>query len=144
MKKPLVPIIGWTLILLIVVLGCARTDYGAFRDPAMSTQDMQVELERLHRINLTVGTDEFDPSDYPIMVGVDPRNGKMLSEKFICWDDCPAVGMVFLMYQNVSSEDACTRSVVGTPLWSPEPIPGQYWGCRPVVTWLDQPGSVPN
>ena len=144
MKKPSVLIFGLALVLLIVVVGCTRTDYGAFHDPVMSTDDIQAELERLHQINLTVGTDEFDPSDYPIVVGVDPRNGKMLTEKFICWDECPAVGMVFLMYQGVATEEACAQSVVGTPLWSPEPIPGQYWGCRPIVNWLDRRGTVPD
>ena len=38
-----------------------------------------------------------------ISVGVDFRNGKMLVDKVICWDSCPDVGMVFLLYQNVES-----------------------------------------
>ena len=50
-----------------------------------------------------VANGNFDPSGYSISVGVDFRNGKMLVDKFICWDSCPDVGMVFLLYQNVES-----------------------------------------
>ncbi len=100
---------------------------------------MQAELERLHAINLTVANGNFDPGVYSISVGVDFRNGKMLVDKFICWDSCPDVGMVFLLYQNVESSEACNGSVVGTPLFSPEPILGEYWGCRPIMDWLNRP-----
>ena len=63
----------------------------------------------------------------------------MVVDKFICWDSCPDVGMVFLLYQNVESSEACNGSVVGTPLFSPEPILGKYWGCRPIMDWLNRP-----
>jgi len=46
--------------------------------------------------------------------------------------------MVFLLYQNVESSEVCNGSVVGTPLFSPEPILGEYWGCRP-ISWLNRP-----
>ena len=65
-------------------------------------------------------------------------------EKFICWDSCPYVGMVFLMYQNVESAKACSEAVVGTPMFAPESIGGDYWGCRPVVDWLDRPDRYPG
>jgi len=117
---------------------------GTFSEPVMSTALMQAELERLHRINLTVGSGDFDPSVYPVSVGVDARNGKMLVEKFICWDDCPDVGMVFLLYESVDTEEACRDAVVGSPLVSPEPIPGDYWGCRPVIDWLKRPEKFPG
>lgn len=110
----------------------------------MSTDDMQAEMERLHALNLTVSSGNFDTTPYPMMVGVDSRNGKMLVEKFICWDTCPEVGMVFLLYYDVESAEACVEAVVGTPLISPPPIPGEYWGCRPVVDWLDQPTGNPD
>jgi len=80
-----------------------------------------------------------DPGIYLISVDVDFRNGKMLADKFICWDSCPDVGMVVLLYQNVESSEACNGSVVGTPLFSPEPILGEYWGCRPIKDWLNRP-----
>ena len=86
-----------------------------------------------------VANGNFDPSGYSISVGVDFRNGKMLVDKFICWDSCPDVGMVFLLYQNVESSEACNGSVVGTPLSSPELILAEYWGCRPIMDWLNRP-----
>ena len=110
----------------------------------MTIGAMQAELERLHEINLTVGGGDFDPSRYPVSVGVDPRNGKMLVEKFICWDACPDVGMVFLLYAGVDTEEACMDALVGSPLISPDPIPGQYWGCRPIVDWLNLPERFPG
>ena len=73
----------------------------------MSTGDMQAEMERLHALNLTVSSGNFDTTAYPRMIGVDSRNGKMLVEKFVCWDICPDVGMVFLLYHNVESAQAC-------------------------------------
>ena len=86
-----------------------------------------------------VANGNFDPSGYSISVGVDFRNGKMLVDKFICWDSCPDVGMVFLLYQNVESSEACNGSVAGTPLCSREPILGEYWGGRPSMDWLNRP-----
>jgi hypothetical protein len=128
---------------LFLLLGCTTPDFRTFSDPVMSTEAMQVELELLHEINLTVKNGDFDHSAYPMSVGVDPRNGKMLVEKFICWDACPDVGMVFLLYGSVETEEDCVAAVVGSPLISPEPIPGQYWGCRPIIDWLNLPERTP-
>ncbi len=144
MKRPFLPLLVVATALLIILLACSKPDFRTFSDPVMSTADMQAEMERLHVLNLTVSDGNFDTSPYPMMVGVDSRNGKMLVEKFICWDICPDVGMVFLLYYNVESEQACIESVVGRPLISPPPIPGDYWGCRPIVDWLDQPLKNPN
>ena len=47
--------------------------------------------------------------------------------------------MVFLLYQNVESSEVCNGWVVGTPLFSPEHILGEYWGCRPIMDWLNRP-----
>jgi len=140
--KPLLPVIGVVSVLLLI--GCTQPDFRTFSDPVMTTAAMEVELARLHEMNLTVSDGGFDVSRYPISVGVDPRNGKMPVEKFICWDSCPDVGMVFLLYQGVETPQACTQAVVGTPLYSPDPIPGQYWGCRPVVDWLHLPERSPG
>ena len=137
-------LLGTALVLLFVLFGCTRPDFNALNDPVMTTEKLQAEMERLHLINLTVGTDEFDPSDYPVYVGIDIRNGTMLIEKFLCWDDCPNVGMVFLIYENVNSVQDCAKFVLGLPLISPEPIPGQYWGCRPVVDWLEPAEKSPG
>lgn len=144
LKKPLLPLFGAALVLLIVALGCTTPDFRAFTNPVMTTKLMQAEMERLHQINQNVANGDFDPSDYPVSVGIDVRNGKMLVEKFICWDACPNVGMVFLLYRGVETEAACADALVGLPLISPDPIPGQYWGCRPVVDWLDTPGMFPD
>jgi len=129
---------GIAVALLALIFGYSSPDFRTFSGPVMTTEGMEKELARLHEINLTVSKGGFDPSAYPISVGVDARNGKMLIEKFICWDDCPNVGMVFLLYQNVGTVEACHEAVVGTPLISPDPIPGQFWGCRPVVDWLNR------
>ena len=142
MKKLLFLIFGGALLLMLV--GCTRPDFRTFSNPMMTTDDIQAEMERLHRINLTVSKGGFDTSPYPVSVGVDLRNGRMLVEKFICWDTCPEVGMVFLLYQGVRTEEECVAAVVGSPLISPEPIPGDFWGCRPIVDWLDLPELTPN
>ena len=120
-------------------MACTQPDFRTLSDPVMSTDAMQAELERLHAINLIVANGNFDPGVYLISVGVDFRNGKMLVDKVICWDSCPDVGMVFLLYQNVESSEACNGSVVGTPLFSPELILAEYWGCRPIMDWLNRP-----
>ncbi|MBC8282123.1 MAG: hypothetical protein H8E48_15190 [Chloroflexi bacterium] len=128
---------------MLIVLGCSSPDFRTFSDPVMDTDSLQAELERLHEINLSVGDDAFDPNVYPISVGVDVRNGQMLVEKFICWDACPDVGMVFLMYANVGTEADCLQVIGGSSLISPEPMPGVFWGCRPVVDWLNKPPKHP-
>ena len=66
------------------------------------------------------------------------RNGKTLVEKFICWDGCPELGNVYLFYQGVDTEEACLDAA-GSPLISPVPIPGAYWGCEPIVDGLSVP-----
>ena len=38
--------------------------------------------------------------------------------------------MVILMYRNVDKEEACVDAEAGLPVISPDPIPGEYWGCR--------------
>lgn len=128
----------------MILIGCTKPDFRTFSNPMMNTAAIQAEMERLHAINLTVADGKFDPNVYPISVGVDLRNGRMLIAKFICWDICPDVGMVFLLYQNVGTVEDCAKAVVGTPLISPPPIPGDYWGCRPVVDWLDLPEKFPS
>lgn len=142
-RRPPFLIFGGVVAFLFLLLGCTTPDFRIFSDPAMSTEVMQVELELLHEINLAVKDGDFDHSAYPMSVGVDPRNGKMLVEKFICWDACPDVGMVFLLYGSVETEEACAATMVGSPLISPEPIPGQYWGCRPIIDWLKLPARTP-
>ncbi len=133
-------LLGTALVLLIILSGCSTPDFNALNDPVLTTEKLQAVMERLHQTNLTVGTEAFDLRVYPVYAGIDVRNGRMLIEKFLCWDDCPRVGMVFLIYENVNTVEACDSLVLGAPLISPEPIPGQYWGCRPVVDWLDNPG----
>ena len=142
-KKLLIRILSAAL--LFILLACTGPTFKRdIHDPVKSTEEIQAVLERLHQVNLTVGSEEFDANIYPLFVGIDVRNRKTLVEKFICWDVCPDVGMVFLVYQDVDSADECVNSVVGTPLISPDPIPGQYWGCRPVVDWLNRPGKIPG
>ena len=144
MKKPLFPLIGAASVLLVILLGCTQPDFRTFSDPVMTTGAMEAELARLHVLNLTVADGGFDHSAYPVSVGVDLRNGRMLVAKFICWDSCPDVGMIFLLYRNVESAEACVSTVVGTPLISPGPSQGEYWGCRPVIDWLDLPERSPG
>ena len=135
MNKSLVPL--FVVGLLIILVGCTNPTFNRpGDDPVVTTERMEAELIRIHQINLTVGSGDFDVSEYPKFLGVDGRNGRLLVEKFICWDVCPDVGAVFLLYENVETKFDC-ESMPGAPLISPEPDPGQYWGCRPIVDWLD-------
>ena len=84
---------------------------------------------RLQQVNLTVGSEEFDLSIYPVSFGFDIRNGMNLIAKFICLDGCPESGKVYLVYQGVTIEQDCLNAN-GSPLTSPALI---YWGCEPVV-----------
>ena len=89
-------------------------------------------MVRLQKVNLTIGSEEFDIRSHPQFVGVDVRNGKTLIAKFICWDGCPELGKVYIVFQGVATEEACLNTK-GSPLISPVPIPGAYWGCEPVI-----------
>lgn len=115
--------------LLVILIGCFTPTKPSFEltleDPMMTTDEMEEELGRLHEVNLTVRTDECDSKIYPLFVDVDFRNVKTLVNKFIRWDACPEVGLVFLLYKNVADEEPC-HDVNGSPLIFPEPIPGEY------------------
>jgi len=132
------PVLFLGVAFLLILLGCTTPDFSTINDPIMTPDQMQTELLRLNEINLTVGNGKFDPNEYPISVGIDLRNGKVLVEKFICWDICPEVGAVFLLYMGVGTELECDAAL-GVPLYSREPIPGRFWGCRPVINWLNLP-----
>ena len=97
--------------------------------PPRSTGEMEAELIRLQQVNLTVGSEEFDLSIYPVSFGFDIRNGMNLIAKFICLDACPESGKVYLVYQGVTTEEACLNAK-GSPLVSPVDV---YWGCEPVI-----------
>ena len=141
-KKLLVLILGAAL--LAVLFGCTGPTFTRpNHDPVMTTEEMKDELARLRQVNLTVGSEDFDPGDYPAFVGVDVRNGKTMINKFICWDGCPELGNVYLVYQGVATEEDCFYAI-GSPLISPVPIPGAYWGCQPILDWLTVPSRRPN
>lgn len=136
-KKLMILILGAAL--LAVLLACTGPTFTRpNHDPVMTTQEMEDELARLQQVNLTVGGEVFDPGDYPAFVGIDVRNGKTLINKFICWDGCPELGKVYLVYQGVATEEDCFYAM-GSPLISPVPIPGAYWGCQPIIDWLTVP-----
>ena len=141
-NKLLLPFFGAAL--LIVLLGCTGPTFTRQNhDPVMTTEKMEVELERVNQLNLTVGSEDFDPGDYPAFVGIDVRNGRTLINKFFCWDGCPEMGKVSMVYQGVVTEEDCFYAI-GTPIISPVPIPGAYWGCQPILDWLTVPVSRPN
>ena len=144
-KKLLVLFVGATL--LTILIGCATPTKPTFKrtidDPVMTPVEIEAEFEQLRQLNLTVGSEGFDPGVYPLFAGVDVRNGKTLIKKFICWDGCPELGKVYLVYQGVDTEEACF-SATGSPLISPVPISGRYWGCEPILDWLRVPSRRPS
>ena len=142
LKRP--PLLCLGAAFLLILLGCTGPSFTRdTHDPVMSPTDMQAELERLHQVNLTVGSENFDPGIYPLFAGVDVRNGETLIKKFICWDGCPELGKVYLVYQAVDTEEACVNAT-GSPIISPVPIPGAYWGCQPILDWLAVPSRRPS
>ncbi|PKB71658.1 MAG: hypothetical protein BZY87_04085 [SAR202 cluster bacterium Io17-Chloro-G6] len=119
--------------LCLIVLGCTGPTFNrAIHDPVTSTEELQTQLARLEQVNLTVAGGKFDLGRYPALVGIDIRNGNTLVEKFICWDGCPELGQVFLVYQGVGSKEACLNTE-GSPIISPVPIPGESWGCVLII-----------
>ena len=57
-KKRLLLALGVALVLFMIVLGCTKPDFRTFSNPMMTTGDMEVELARLHEINLTADSGE--------------------------------------------------------------------------------------
>ena len=142
LKRP--PLLFLGAAFLLILLGCTGPSFErTIDDPVMTPAEMESELERLHQVNLTVGSEGFDPGIYPLFVGVDVRNGKTLINKFICWDGCPELGKVYLVYQALDTADACIDAT-GSPIISPVPIPGAYWGCQPILDWLTVPSRRPS
>mgnify|MGYP001104997220 CR=1 FL=1 len=78
-KKMLLVVLATAL--LSMILACAGPTFRrGIHDRVKSTEEIQAAMERLHQINLTVGTSNLDPSVYPVSLGIDARNGKMLME----------------------------------------------------------------
>ena len=89
-------------------------------------------MERIARINETLDRASVDRSDYPWIVGIDARNGRVLEEQYFCWDICPDIGAVLLAYQGVNNEPDCLAAG-GRAVFAPTPVPGPYGACRAVV-----------
>ena len=141
-KKLLVLVLGAALF--FIFLACTGPSFRrTIDDPVMTPVKMESALRDLEQLNLTVGHDDFDPRAYPLFAGIDVRNGRTLIKKFICWDGCPEMGKVYLVYQDVSTEEACFTAI-GEALISPVPIPGAYWGCLPILDWLSIPSRRPS
>ena len=141
-KTPLLLFLGAALF--IVLISCTGPTFNRpLHDPVMSNEEMHAELVRLDQVNLNVGSEDFDPSKYPVFVGFDFRNGRTLINKFICWDGCPERGKVFLLYEGVITEDDCLGTI-GMPLIPPEPVQGEFWGCRPIINWSPAASSLSN
>ena len=106
--------------MLFMVLDCSGPTFRrTIEDPVMTPLDMESALGQLRQLNLTVGSDGFEPGLYPLFAGVDVRNGKTLIKKFICWDGCPELGKVYLVYQGVATEESLKQAVkrlTGVPL----------------------------
>ena len=79
----------------------SRGLYRTGQDPVKSPDQMQVTLEPLHWMNMTVGSGDFDASYFPRFAGLDISNAKVMGERFICWDECPPFGRAFSLYQGV-------------------------------------------
>ncbi len=74
-KTPLLLFLGAALI--IVLISCTGPTFTRpLHDPVMSNEEMHAELVRLDQVNLNVGSEDFDPSIYPVFVGFDFRKGK--------------------------------------------------------------------
>ena len=142
LKKLLIPFLG--VALLFTILACTGPTFRrTVDDPVMTPVEMESELEQLRQLNLTVGSEGFDPGWYPVFAGIDVRNGKILIKKFVCWDGCPELGKVFLVYKGVVTEEDCFKAK-GSPIISPVPIPDAYWGCQPILDWLTVPSRHPS
>ena len=141
-KRLLLLVIGAAL--LFMLLACTGPTFRrTIDDPVMTPVEMETERKRLDKLNLTVGNADFDPSLYPLFAGVDTRNGRTLENQFICWDQCPEKGKVYLVYKDVGTEETCLNAT-GSPLISPATIPEAYWGCEPIIDWLSVPTRRPS
>ena len=123
------------LIAALLLILAACTSLSGTKDiniTPRSTGEIEDELMRLQQVNLTIGSEEFDLTIYPVDFGFDIRNGMNLIAKFICLgtDACPESGKVYLVYQGMGTEEDCLNAK-GSPLVSR--VPDAYWGCVPVI-----------
>jgi len=86
--------------------------------PLMFDDEINAAFERIDEVNRTTDFSEVNHEKYPVTLGIDARNSKIILEQHYCWGNCPETGAIFLVYEAVNSEDDC-QAVEGSVLNSP-------------------------
>ena len=124
-----------TLMSIVVLLAaCGEVGSQIPERPLLYGDEILEEMHRIQAANEELIPALIDFNAYPIPLGIDGRNGFTLLEDYICWNSCPGVGALFLIYQDVPSKWKC-EDAGGTVINSPVAIPGvepdYYFGCVP-------------
>ena len=115
------------IFLILLVTGCVSQNGQATPTPLPVLSKSDISAQVLRVAQLPQGVRYPDP-DYPQVVGIDARNGKVLEIISFCSDICPNYEAKRLLYQNVTKED-CVKiggNALGDKSW------GGYIGCEPV------------
>ena len=115
---------------LVFTLACSSVGTQLAEKPLMFDNQIEEELQRVKKINQTLDVSKIDFEAYPKTVGIDARNAKVVLEQFLCWENCPENGEIYLIYEDVNSKQDCVIAG-GRVLVSPlTPSPGEYVGCQ--------------
>lgn len=116
--------------MLVFTLACSEVGTQLAEKPLMFDDEIEEELSRVKKANQTLDITTVDLAAYPKTVGIDARNAKVVLERFICWENCPENGEIYLVYEDVDSKQDCVIAG-GRILVSPlTPSPGEFVGCR--------------
>ena len=91
----------WIIGSLVIALAVACSgEFGTQlpKTPSMFDEEFNAAFERV---------DEVNHEKYPVTLGLDARNSKIVLEQYYCWENCPETGAVFLVYEAVESENNC-------------------------------------
>ena len=130
----------WIIGSLVIALAVACSgEFGTQlpKTSLMFDEEFNAAFERVDEVNRTTDFSEVNHEKYPVTLGIDARNSKIVLEQYYCWENCPETGAVFLVYGAVESENDC-QAVGGNILNSTvsgSPASGsnsnEYVACQP-------------
>jgi uncharacterized protein YneF (UPF0154 family) len=119
------------LVLLIgIVIGyyfqLTNSKQNPSKNKIITPEDLKTELKNLEKLDAT----KVNPNDYPKILGTYSENGQVLIESYFCSDVCPAYAGINIIFQNISSKEACDQINGNTLI---DPAWGGFEGCAPII-----------
>ena len=129
MDKKIIPFIVACLLIFAITYFLSYNKTENPEDQIFTEEDLEQELQKLHRMNKYPNNKLINSDKYPKYLGEYSKNGMDLSEIYFCSDVCPDYARVYIVYTDVTSEE-CLEIEGSYQL--KDAAWGGYIGCSPV------------